>query len=121
MNTKLVAAIAVCTAFAVTPALAQQKEKEAPAAEEQAGPKLSKADVQKIVDAIKADKAKTKTFCEMASLNQKIEAAYKKNDEKKAEPLEKQLDDLASQLGLTGQPDEDGAKQLDALSKACPK
>ncbi len=120
MNTKLVAAIAVCTAFAVTPALAQQKEKAAPA-EEQAAPQLSKADVQKIVDAIKADKAKTKQFCDMAKLNQQIEVAYKKNDEKKAEPLEKQLDDLASQLGLNGQPDEDGAKQLDALSKTCPK
>jgi hypothetical protein len=119
MNTKLVAAIAVCAAFAVTPALAQQKEKEAPAEEQ--GPKLSKAEVQKIVDAIKADKAKNKTFCEMAKLNQQIEAAYKKNDEKKAEPLEKQLDELATQLGLTGQPDEDGAKQLDALSKTCPK
>lgn len=121
MNTKLVAAIAVCTAFAVTPALAQKKEAPAAPAEEQAGPQLSKADVQKIVDAVKADKAKTKQFCDMAKLNVQIEAAYKKNDEKKAEPLEKQLDDLANQLGLTGQPDEDGAKLLDALSKTCPK
>ena len=54
MKTTFVAAVAVIAALSA-PAFAQEKARRLPA---------SKADVQKLVDSIKADKAKLAQFCE---------------------------------------------------------
>ncbi len=95
MNTRFVAAIAVCAAFAATSAFAQQK---APA-DEPAAPKASKADVQKLVDSIKADKAKTTQFCALMKLQDQYTAAAEKKDEKKLEALDKQMEEGAKKIG----------------------
>jgi hypothetical protein len=125
MNTKFVAAFAVCAAFAVTPALAQQK---APAAEkEQAAPKASKAEVQKLVDGIKADKAKTKQFCDLAKLQDSYAAAAEKKDDKKLDALDKEMEDGAKKLGadferiMQSQLDDESTALIDGLATSCGK
>ncbi len=99
MNTKFVAAVAVCAAFAATSAIAQQKAPPPPAQQEQAAPKASKAEVQKLVESIKADKAKTAQFCNLMKLQDQYTAAAEKKDEKKLEALDKQMEEGAKKLG----------------------
>ncbi|MFT4079635.1 hypothetical protein [Rhodomicrobium sp.] len=129
MNTKLAAAIAVVAAFAITPALAQQKQEPAnePAQkEEPAAPKATKADIQKVVDGIKADKAKTTQFCKLVKLQDDFTAAAEKKDEKKLEALDKEMQDGAKKLGpdfekyvMDSEMDEDASTVLDGLAKSC--
>ena len=88
MNTKFVAALAVCAAFAVTHALAEQE-----------APKASKAEVQKLLDDIKADKAKLKQFCDLANLQDQYEAAAKKLDEKRLDAIDKEMEATTKKLG----------------------
>ena len=58
-----------------------------------------KADAQKVVSAIRGDKAKTQAYCQINSLGgQMVEAAHEK-DSKKAEALSQRVDDLGKQLG----------------------
>jgi hypothetical protein len=120
MKTKF-AAFAVCAAFAASSAMAQQN---APA-EEKAPPKATKAEVQKVVDAIKADKAKLTIFCGLAKLQDQYQAAAEKNDEKKLDALDKQLEEEAKKLGpdfdrvTQSELDEETGNLLDALSKTC--
>lgn len=125
MNAKFVAAFAVCAAFAVTPALAQQK---APAAEkEQAPPKVSKAEVQKLVDGIKADKAKTKQFCDLAKLQDQYAAAAEKKDDKKLDALDKDMEEGAKKIGpdfekiMQSSMDDDSTALIDKLASSCGK
>jgi hypothetical protein len=125
MNTKLVAALAVCAAI-VTPALAQQKAPQGPAKEEDA-PKVTKAEVQKLVDGIKGDKAKTKQFCELAKLQDQYAAAAEKKDDKKLDALDKQMEDGAKKIGgdfekvMQAQMDDESTALVDALAATCPK
>jgi hypothetical protein len=125
MNTKFVAALAACAAFAVAPALAQQK---APAPQkEEAAPKVSKAEVQKLVDGIKADKAKSKQFCELAKIQDQYAAAAEKKDDKKLDTLDKQMEDGAKKLGpdferiMQSQMDDESTALIDALASSCGK
>ncbi len=118
MNKKFVAALAVCTAFAITPALAQQKAPE----KEPDLPKLTKAEAQKLVNSIKADKGKTKDFCALNALNDQFEAAAKKNDQKKLDALGQQQEDLAKKIGLPeAEPDDQAIELFEALAKTCGK
>ena len=65
MNLKIVVAVAALTAM---PALAQaQQGRPAPNA-----PKPTKAEVERVVKIISADKAKTQTYCELGKLNDQI-------------------------------------------------
>jgi hypothetical protein len=125
MNSKFVAALAVCAAFSVTPALAQQK---APAAEkEEPAQKASKAEVQKLVDSIKADKAKTKQFCDLAKLQDQYAAAAEKKDEKKLDTLDKEMDEGAKKIGgdferiMQAEIDEESTALIDGLASSCAK
>ena len=117
MNTKFVAALAVCAAFAVTPALAEQKAPE---------PKASKAEVQKLLDDIKADKAKLKQYCHLADLQDQYEAAAKKLDEKKLDALDKEMEEGAKKMGpdfektMQRLDDETSPLAYD-LTNSCPK
>ncbi len=123
MNTKFVAALAVCAAFAATSAIAQQK---APA-EEKAPPKASKAEVQKVVDAIKADKTKTAVFCGLVKLQDQYQAAAEKKDDKQLDALDKKLEEEAKKLGpdfdriTQAELDDEAGALLDGLSKTCGK
>jgi hypothetical protein len=124
MNLKLVVAICV---LAATPTFAQQPPP--------AGPKPTKADVQKVVQIISGDKAKVATYCDMAQLDDQITGAESKKDQKKVEELNKQQEAMGLKLGpeyvslMTGLGQVDPASAegkdlssaLDELDKLCKK
>jgi hypothetical protein len=62
------------------------------------GAKL-KADAQKVVSMIKGDIAKAQVYCKINALDEQIGEADRKNDEKKAEALSKQVTELEKKLG----------------------
>jgi hypothetical protein len=105
MNMKFAAAIAL---FAAIPALAQAQ---------QGGnaPKPSKADVQKLVEAMQADKAKTQQYCDMMKLSDQAAEAEEKKD-KNAEELGKKADEAGKALGPDYQKVMDGLQQIDPSS-----
>jgi biopolymer transport protein ExbB/TolQ len=115
MKTKFVAAIAVFAALSSGPAFAQDK----------AAAKASKADVQKLVDSIKADSGKTTQFCALMKLEGESQAAADKKDEKKLEELDKKMEAAAKQLGAdfekvtSSDMDEESAGLLEGLAKTC--
>jgi hypothetical protein len=74
-------------------ALAQQ-----PAAAPKA-PKPTKAAAQKVVQIVSADKAKTKSYCDMVALGDELDAAAQKKDEKKMDELSQKADALAQKVG----------------------
>jgi hypothetical protein len=124
MNLKLVAAI---SALAIIPAFAQAQQSKAP--------KPTKADVQKVVQLISGDKAKTTTYCDIAKLEDEMSQADEKKDAKKVEDLGKQVEDMSQKLGpeyaklMAGleevDPESKDGKDLstalEALDKLCPK
>jgi hypothetical protein len=82
-----------------------------------AGPKPTKADVQKVVQIISADKAKLAVYCKLAALDDQMAQADQAKDTKKLDELGKQADDLQKGLGpeylrLTA-----GLEQVDPQSK----
>ena len=64
-----------------------------------AAPKPTKADVQKVVQIISADKAKTKIYCDMAKLEDQLGTLDEKKDAKKIEALGKQVEEMSKKLG----------------------
>jgi biopolymer transport protein ExbB/TolQ len=115
MKTRFVAAVAVFAALSASQAFAQDK----PAA------KVSKADVQKLVDSIKADSGKTAQFCALMKLEAESQAAADKKDEKKLEELDKKMEESSKKLGAdfekvtTSDMDEESAGLLEGLAKTC--
>ena len=89
MKTSFVAAVAVIAVLSA-PAFAQDKNAAPPAA--------SKAEVQKLVDSIKADKAKMAQFCELNKIDDQLAAASEKNDAKKVEELSKAEEDAGNKI-----------------------
>ena len=61
--------------------------------------KPTKADVVKVVQTISADKAKLKTYCDMAKIEEQMSKLDEKKDAKKLEELGKQLDAMSQKLG----------------------
>lgn len=89
----------------------------------EAVPTASKADVQKVVDTIKADKAKLALFCNVAKLEKQIDDAN--IDEKKQNELVAQINAVAQKVGpdfaninASDLPD-DAAALLDDLAQKC--
>lgn len=91
MKLKIVLAIA---ALAVMTVLAQAQP--APPANV---PKPTKADVQKVVQTVSADKAKTQAYCALAKLEDQMVALDPQKDEKKLDALSSQADALAGKIG----------------------
>lgn len=133
MNLKLVIAIA---AIAAMPLAAHAQQKGAPPAAQQAAPKPpTKAEVQRVVNMVKGDKAKLDTYCQIAKLGDQAQAAAEKKDQKKMEDLNKQADALAQKIGPDYvklmasmedvDPDSKDGKELiglfDSLDSSCPK
>ena len=133
MNLKLVIAIA---AIAAMPVVAQAQQKGAPPPAKGAAAKgPTKADVQKVVNQIKGDKAKLDTYCQIGKLGEQAQAAAEKKDQKKMEDLNKQADALSAKIGpdyvkLMGGMEEvdpeskDGKEMIalfDSLDASCPK
>jgi ABC-type transporter Mla subunit MlaD len=108
MKLKLLAAIAVIVAV---PLCAQAQPKPAAAA------KATKADAQRVVQSISADKVKTQKYCELAKLSEQIDEAEQKKDTKKTEALEKQAEALMAQLGPDYGKLMDGMQAVNAESK----
>jgi hypothetical protein len=123
---KLTTVLAI-SAFAAMPALAQPQHSST-------APKLTDAEIQKVVATVSADKTKTQQYCEIGKLNQQMAEADQKNDTKALEALSKQMDDLEHKIGpdfvrfmdaLDHMDDRsDEAKQLmaavETLDKLCP-
>src|SRR5579864_4454301 len=116
MTMKLASALALLATLAAGPTLAQQQGN---------APKASKADVQKVVDGIKADKAKMTQFCSITKLQEQYSAAAEKKDEKKLQDLDKQMEDASKKLGpdfekvTNSELDDESAALLDNLAKSC--
>lgn len=107
MNMKFAAAVVL---FAAVPAFAQAQ---------QGGnaPKPTKAEIQKLVDSIKGDKAKTQQYCDMMSLYDQAAQAEEKKDTKKVDELTKQADEAGKKLGPDYEKVMAGLQQIDPSSK----
>jgi hypothetical protein len=86
MKLKLIAAV---FAIAVLPLAAQAQN----------AAKVTKADAERIVKMISADKNKVKIYCDLAKLGDEIDAADQKKDTKKVEELSDKMDNMSKQLG----------------------
>jgi len=92
MKLKLAAAI---SAIAAIPALAHAQQ----GGPQPNVPKLTKADVQIVVQIVTNDKAKTQAYCDLTKLYTQVEAGQQKNDFDTIEALTKQADALVAKLG----------------------
>lgn len=88
MNVKVVVATLLTTAV---PLCAQ--------AQSPSAPKVNKGDAQKVITIIGADKAKTKTFCDMKKLTEQVEEASAKKDGKTINELSQKIETLEKTLG----------------------
>jgi hypothetical protein len=118
MKTMFVAAIAVAAALSA-PALAADQKAPAPAP-------ASKADVQKLVDTIKADKAKMAQFCEVMKLDEQAAQASEKNDAKKVDEITKQEEEAGKKISpdfdkIMSALGEDTGPLVEELAKGCGK
>jgi hypothetical protein len=90
-----------------------------PAFAQESGSKAAKpttADAQKVAQIISADKAKLQAYCESKKLYDQMGAAYKKNDTKAADALNKKADALVSKIGPEYEKLMDGLQQVDQNS-----
>ena len=133
MNLKLVIAVA---ALAAMPVAVQAQQKGSPPPAQQAAPKPpTKAEVKKVVNQIKGDKAKLDAYCQIAKLGDQMQAAAEKKDQKKMDSLNQQADALAQKIGPDYEkvmasmeevdPESKDGKELvalfDSLDASCPK
>jgi hypothetical protein len=121
VNPKLIVAVLVITA---TPLCAQAQK-----------PSTAKADVQKVVQMISGDKAKTKIYCDIGKLNEQMAEMDETKDAKKAAALAAEIEALGKKLGpeftALGErlqdldPESEDGKQislmLEPLDKLCAK
>ena len=112
MNLKLV--VALCL-FAAIPGVGYAQNQPPPNQPPPPTPPTL-ADVQKVVATINADKAKVQIYCQLAKLNDQMEAAYQKKDNKTVETLATQADALAQKLGPDYAKVMDGLPQIDENS-----
>lgn len=89
----VIAAVALPLSAIPLPALAQK-----PAAAPKA-PKPTAASAQKVVQIVGADRAKIKSYCDIAALGEALDAAAQKKDEKKIDELSQKVDELAQKVG----------------------
>ncbi|MFY9838630.1 MAG: hypothetical protein WAK55_19575 [Xanthobacteraceae bacterium] len=104
--------VAVITALVALPVLAHAQQGGPPSN----APKPTKPDVQKVVQIITSDKAKTQAYCDLNKLYDQMQTADQKNDSKAVETLGKQADVLAGKLGPEYNNMMDGLDQVDPNS-----
>ena len=92
MNPKLVMAVSL---FAAVPTVAHA-QKDGPAAE---ASKPTVEDAQKLVQTISSNPAKLKVYCDMGKLQEQMEQADQKKDNKALEALSAKADSLVQQIG----------------------
>jgi hypothetical protein len=108
---KLKLAAAIFALFAMPAFAFAQQSSSAPKA-----PKPTKADAQKVAQIISGDKAKLQAYCDSKKLYDQMAAAYKKNDSKTADALNKQADALVGKIGPEYSRMMDGLEQVDPNS-----
>ncbi len=86
----------------------------------------SKADVEKLVASIKADKAKRMHSALAIKLDEEAHQASEKNDQKKVEELSKQIDEAAKKISpdfdrIMSTLDQTTSLPLEELAKSCKK
>jgi len=86
VNPKLIVAVLVITA---TPLCAQAQKPNT----------VTKADVQKVVQLISGDKAKTQIYCDIGKLNEQMAEIDETKDAKKAAALAAEIEALGKKLG----------------------
>jgi hypothetical protein len=106
MNLKTIIAVSAIVAL---PLCAQ--------AQQSGTPKVTKADAQKVIKIITADKAKTKLYCDLSALGEQIDAAAQKKDEKKIDELSQKADEMGTKIGPEYVALMDGLQELDEKSK----
>ena len=109
MKLKLAAAI---SAIAAIPALAHAQQ----GGPQPNVPKLTKADVQIVVQIVTNDKAKAQAYCDLTKLYTQVEAGQQKNDFDTIEALTKQADALVAKLGPEYSKMVEGLEQVDLTS-----
>ena len=109
MNLKLVVAVLL---FAAVPAVAFA-QKDAPATNV---PNPTIADAQKLVQTVSGDKAKLQAYCDMGKLQDQMEKAEQKKDNKALEALGAKADSLAQQIGPEYAKVMDGLEEVDPNS-----
>jgi hypothetical protein len=108
MNLKLVIAVSLFVAMPMV-AFAQQKGSPPPKA-----PKPTIADAQKLVQLISGDKAKLQAYCDLGKLQEQMDKAAQKKDNKTLETLGAKAEALAQQIGP------EYAKVMDGLDEVDP-
>ena len=109
MKLKLAAAI---SAIAAIPALAHAQQ----GGPQPNVPKLTKADVQIVVQIVTNDKAKAQAYCDLTKLYTQVEAGQQENDFDTIEALTKQADALVAKLGPEYSKMVEGLEQVDLTS-----
>ena len=79
-------------------------------------PKPTKADVEKVVQIVTSDEAKTQSYCDLNELYDQLQAAVQKNDSKTVQALGRQADALLGKLGPEYSKLMDGLDQVDPNS-----
>jgi hypothetical protein len=124
MKLKLVTAAAL---LVVTPALAQPlpppggpQQRMAPppamAPQQQQAPKPTEAQLQKVVQAVSADKAKLDAYCRLANIQAQMATLDEKKDARKLQALGQQADAEAQKIGPDFERVMDGLEQVDENS-----
>jgi hypothetical protein len=110
--------LAVAPAFAQAPGGPPPKMGPGPGAQQQPppAPKPSKAQVQKVVQTISADKNKMDAYCKLAKIQQQMGTLDEKKDMKKLQDLGTQADAEAQKLGADFEKMMDGLEQVDEKS-----
>ncbi len=108
MTFKLLAAIFALVAL---PLLAQAQQ-QPPAAK-----KTTPADVERVAKLIAADKTKTQAYCDLDKLNDEMEQAQQKKDDKKVQEIAKRVEELAKKVGAEYATLLTGLEQIDPNSK----
>jgi len=86
-------------------------------AQAQKPPKATKADAEKVVKLISADKTKTQAYCEINKLGEQIDQAEQKKDSKTSAALSQKMDELSQKIGPEYIALMDGMQDLDPNSK----
>jgi hypothetical protein len=79
-------------------------------------PKPTKADVEKVVQIVTSDEAKTQSYCDLNELYDQLQAAVQNNDSKTVQALGRQADALLGKLGPEYSKLMDGLDQVDPNS-----
>jgi len=77
----------------------------------------TKADAQRVVNIIKADKAKIQAYCDLVKLIEQIDEAERKSDDKRTNELSDQMEALERRLGPEYADFVDALNDMDSNSK----